>query len=89
MTQPIQFVDEGAVEAVVEEVVVDASADGAVPEISAAGPAVISHDEDDAIEAGDEPAVAAPPPRPRVSGASDPLAPFMALSAEEKIALFT
>jgi hypothetical protein len=30
-----------------------------------------------------------PRPAPRAASASDPLEPFMALSAEEKIALFT
>jgi hypothetical protein len=41
--------------------------------------------EDEAIETPTIEPAAAPAPRP----ASDPLAPIMALSAEEKIALFT
>jgi hypothetical protein len=55
--------------------------------ITAPEPAVVSDDE---VEMDAEPAVIeVPPPRPRASIGSDPLEPFMALSAEEKIALFT
>ena len=43
----------------------------------------------DDLEMDAGPAIVAPPLRPRASASSDPLAPFMALSAEEKIALFT
>ena len=49
-----------------------------------------SDDTIDEIEVDMKPAlIEVPQPKPRVSVASDPLAPFMALSAEEKIALFT
>ena len=43
----------------------------------------------DDIEIDAEPVIEVAPPRPRASTSSDPLAPFMALSAEEKIAVFT
>ena len=72
-----------------EEPVVEAAAEDAAAEVSAAGPATMSDDNlEDIAEADAEPAAEAPQSKPRAS-ASDPLAPFMALSAEEKIALFT
>jgi chemotaxis protein CheZ len=82
MAEPIEFVEEAVVEAAAEDVVTELPADEELVSLS--------DDEIDAIAMDAEPAVIeVPPPRPRASGASDPLAPFMALSAEEKIALFT
>ena len=49
----------------------------------------MSTDDIEEIETDAEPASEVPRPNPRASTSSDPLAPFMALSAEEKIALFT
>jgi chemotaxis protein CheZ len=81
---PIDVVDEVAVEIPTQRTNADVPADE--------DPVVVSGDEIDEIETNLEPAVieVPAPPRPRVSmSASDPLESFMALSAEEKIAVFT
>jgi len=85
MSPPIQFV-EAVVETATEDAI-EAAAGDVVAEMSAADILERSADEVDDIEM--ETAIEVPRPRPRVSGASDPLGPFMALSAEEKIAVFT
>jgi chemotaxis protein CheZ len=74
---PIQFEEEAVADAPAEDAVVEMAVD--------ARPLAIADDE---IEEAEAVVVEAPQPRPRAS-ASDPLEPFMALSAEEKIALFT
>jgi chemotaxis regulatin CheY-phosphate phosphatase CheZ len=67
--------------------VIAAAADEVAQDSEPAQPVAASHND---IEIEAEPAfIEAPQPRPRASSASDPLEPFMALSAEEKIALFT
>ncbi|MGB9367784.1 MAG: hypothetical protein WCE79_17405 [Xanthobacteraceae bacterium] len=78
---PIELVEEAVIEAAVEDIMPEMPA---VPE-----PVAMSDDDFEEIEMDAEPPIEVPPPRPRASGGSDPLAPFMALSAEEKIALFT
>ncbi len=54
-----------------------------------AGRLTIANDEIDGIGQAQPLVVDVPQPTPRAASASDPLAPFMALSAEEKIAVFT
>src|ERR1043165_1094673 len=75
---PVQFSEEAVIDAAPEDVVADAPAQ--------AEPVAVADYE---IEASEALVVEAPPPKPRAASASDPLEPFMALSAEEKIALFT
>jgi len=77
---PIELVAEPLFKAAAEDVVVEMPA----PEAP-----VVSDDEIEEIEIDAGPAIELPRPAPRASGGSDPLAPFMALSAEEKIGLFT
>src|SRR4051794_2757293 len=74
---PIELVEEAVVEFPVEEPFLEAPANA-----EPVAHAEVHIDEDEAA------VVQALQPRP-ASPASDPLAPFMALSAEEKIALFT
>jgi len=83
--------EEAAPIEVVEEAVVELPAQRAAAEMPAdEGPVAVYDDALDAIEMDAEPAaIEVPQPRPRAFAASDPLEPFMALSAEEKIALFT
>jgi len=79
---PVQFLEEAVIEMPAEDAVAEPLM---VAETRAA-----SDDTIDEIEVDMKPAlIEVPQPKPRVSVASDPLAPFMALSAEEKIALFT
>jgi chemotaxis regulatin CheY-phosphate phosphatase CheZ len=79
---PDQFAEEPVIEVVAEEVVEEIS----VP----AEPFRVVSDAIDDIEMDAEPAaIEVPQPKPRASTGSDPLESFMALSAEEKIALFT
>jgi hypothetical protein len=53
-------------------------------------PVSLSEDETDEDEVDEEPLVESPPVMRRATAsAGDPLEPFMALSADEKIALFT
>jgi chemotaxis regulatin CheY-phosphate phosphatase CheZ len=76
--EPIRLEDEAAAEMPAEDAVVEVPVE--------AEPLAIADDETAEAEAV---ITNAPPPRPRTGSASDPLEPFMALSAEEKIALFT
>jgi chemotaxis protein CheZ len=85
---PIEFVEGAVVEAAAEDAI-EAAAEDVVAEMPAAEPVAVSEDGTDEIEVDAEPVIEVPPVRPRASTSSDPLAPFMALSAEEKIALFT
>jgi chemotaxis protein CheZ len=81
MELSVQFDEAPVIELPVEEPVADASAP---VELAAR----VDHEFEIEVEA--EPvAIAAPQPKPRASTGSDPLESFMALSAEEKIALFT
>jgi chemotaxis protein CheZ len=84
---PIELVEEAVVEAAVEDVAVEAAAEDLVAEMPAAQSVAASAEDDREIDA--ERPIEVPQPKPRAASASDPLAPFMALSAEEKIALFT
>ena len=87
MSPPIEFV-EAVVETATEDAI-EAAAGDVVAEMSAADILEPSADEVDDIEMETEPAIEVPRPRPRAFASSDPLGPFMALSAEEKIAVFT
>src|SRR4051794_32368409 len=80
---PIELVEEAVVEFPVEEPVLEVPAN--------AEPVALAevHTGEDKIEEAEPVVVQAPQPKPRAASVSDPLAPFMALSAEEKIALFT
>jgi chemotaxis regulatin CheY-phosphate phosphatase CheZ len=79
---PVQFAEEPVIDAAAEDVVTDVS--------EPAEQATAFEDASDDIEMEMEPAlIEVPQPKPRASSGSDPLEPFMALSAEEKIALFT
>jgi chemotaxis protein CheZ len=73
----------------IEEAVVEFSAEDSAPNSPAAGPIAISGDDFEEIEEVEAQPAEAPQPRPRPSVAGDPLAHFMALSVEEKIAVFT
>jgi chemotaxis regulatin CheY-phosphate phosphatase CheZ len=74
-----------------EELVIDVAVVEPAAEVSAPAEALALADDDFAeIEVEAEPvAIEVPQPKPRATSASDPLESFMALSAEEKIALFT
>jgi|tagenome__1003787_1003787.scaffolds.fasta_scaffold20713714_1 chemotaxis protein CheZ len=78
---PDPFVDEAIVEVPAEDEVAEP--------VMVAGPAGIPDDEIDEIDDAEPATIEVVQPKPRASHVSDPLEPFMALSAEEKIALFT
>lgn len=87
MELPVEFAEEAVVEGAVEDKVVTASEQAvATPAVE---PAVVSDDDLDEIEIGAEPPIRVAQLMRRTSAPSDPLAPFLALSAEEKIAVFT
>ena len=86
---PVHFIEDAVVELPVDNIVAEVPADDLVAEMPPAEPVVISDDDVEEIEIDAGPAVGVQQPRPRTSTSSDPLAPFMALSAEEKIAVFT
>jgi chemotaxis protein CheZ len=86
---PLPFVEEAVVELPLDDVVAEIPAEDIVAEMPAAEPIAVPGDDIDHIETQAAPAIEVPQPRPHPSTPSDPLAPFMALSAEEKIALFT
>jgi chemotaxis protein CheZ len=88
MPRPIEFAEEAVVEPAAEDAI-EAAAGDVVAEMSAAEILEPSADEVDEIEMETVPAIEVPRPRLRASASSDPLGPFMALSAEEKIAVFT
>jgi len=78
---PIELVEDAIVEIPESEEIVETSAE--------AEPVALSADATEEDEFDAEPAVDVPQPGPRASTLRDPLEPFMALSPEEKIALFT
>ena len=79
---PVHFDEEPFIDAAAEEPPADVS--------TSAQPLALSDDEFEDIEVEVAPSVIeVPQPKPRAATGSDPLESFMALSAEEKIALFT
>ena len=83
---PIELEGKAIVELPAENAVIDVAMHNAAELPVYEELAVIASDE---IKDADFVPVEAPQPKPRAASASDPLESFMALSAEEKIALFT
>ena len=83
---PIELEGKAIVELPAENAVIDVGMHNAAELPVYEELAVIASDE---IKDADFVPVEAPQPKPRAASASDPLESFMALSAEEKIALFT
>jgi chemotaxis protein CheZ len=88
MAPPIEFEELVPIQ-FEEEAVAQAPADAVVEMPLNAESLAIVDDEIDGIGEAEAVVVDVPQPKPRATSAGDPLAPFMALSAEEKIALFT